>query len=319
MLRRSLPALLALPFAAQAQAPWAPDRPIRLLVGFAPGGSTDITARIVAQAITPGLGQSMLVENRTGAAGNLANEHVARSAPDGYSLVMGSMGTHATNQALYRNLPFHVVRDFAPVSLVVLSACLLVVRANLPAQSTAELIAHAKAEPGSLNCGIAGAGSSQHFAAALFEHQAGIRFTQVAYRGGAPAMADLVSGRLDVMFTPVVEAIEQVRSGQVRALGITRATRSAQLPDLPTVGEALPGYVFNSWLGVFAPAATPAPVVLRLSREISAALATPAVKARMEQLGYEVVGSTAEEFAALQTAELPRVTELVRISGASVE
>lgn len=319
MFRRSLPALLALPLAARAQPAWAPDRPIRLLVGFAPGGSTDTTARIVAQAITAGLGQSVLVENRTGAAGNLANEHVARSAPDGYSLVMGSMGTHATNQALYRNLSFHVVRDFSPVSLVALSACLLVVRANLPAQSTAELIAQARAAPGSLNCGIAGAGSSQHFAAALFEHQAGIRFTQVAYRGGAPAMADLVSGRLDVMFTPVVEAIEQVRAGQVRALGITRQARAPQLPDLPTVGEALPGYLFNSWLGVFAPAGTPAPVVLRLSREISAGLATPAVKARMEQLGYEVVGSTPEEFAAFQTAELPRVTELVRISGATVE
>lgn len=319
MQRRSLALMLALPFAARAQGPWTPDRPIRLIVGFAPGGSTDVTARIVAQGISGGLGQSVLVENRTGAAGNLANEHVARSTPDGYSLVMGSMGTHATNQALYRNLGFHVVRDFAPVSLVALSACLLVVRANLPAQSVAELIARAKAAPSSLNCGIAGAGSSQHFAAALFEHQAGIRFTQVAYRGGAPAMADLVSGRLDVMFTPVVEAIEQVRSGQVRALGITRQARSAQLPDVPAVGEALPGYLFNSWLGVFAPAATPAPVVLRLSREIAAALATPAVKGRMEQLGYEVVGSTPEEFAAFQTAELPRVAELVRISGASVE
>ncbi|UPY35734.1 tripartite tricarboxylate transporter substrate binding protein [Sediminicoccus sp. KRV36] len=316
---RDLAVMLALPIAARAQPAWAPDRPIRLLVGFAPGGSTDITARIVAQGISGGLGQSVLVENRTGAAGNLANEHVARSTPDGYSLVMGSMGTHATNQALYRSLSFHVVRDFAPVSLVALSACLLVVRADLPVQSVAELIARAKSAPGSLNCGIAGAGSSQHFAAALFEHQAGIRFTQVAYRGGAPAMADLVSGRLDVMFTPVVEAVEQVRSGQVRALGITRQGRSAQLPEVPAVGEALPGYVFNSWLGVFAPAGTPAPVVLRLSREISTALATPAVRGRMEQLGYEVVGSTPEEFAAFQAAELPRVTELVRISGASVE
>lgn len=319
MQRRSLAAMLALPFAAQAQPGWTPDRPLRLVVGFAPGGSTDVTARIVAQGISGGLGQSVLVENRTGAAGNLANEHVARSTPDGYSLVMGSMGTHATNQALYRNLGFHVVRDFAPVSLVALSACLLVVRANLPVQSVAELIARAKAAPASLNCGIAGAGSSQHFAAALFEHQAGIQFTQVAYRGGAPAMADLVSGRLDVMFTPVVEAIEQVRGGQVRALGITRQARSSQLPDVPAVSEALPGYLFNSWLGVFAPAATPGPVVQRLSREIAAALATPAVRGRMETLGYEVVGSTPEEFAAFQSAELPRVAELVRISGAIVE
>lgn len=320
MKRRSFAAIIAaLPASARAQPAWAPDRPVRLLVGFAPGGSTDITARIVAQAITPGLGQSVLVENRTGAAGNLANEHVARSTADGHTLVLGSMGTHATNQALYRNLSFHVVRDFAPVSLVALSAALLVVRANLPVQSVSELIARARAEPGSLNCGISGAGSSQHFAAALFEHQAGIRFTQVAYRGGAPAMADLVAGRLDVMFTPVVEAIEQVRAGQVRALGITRQGRSAQLPDVPAVSEQLPGYVFNSWLGVFAPAGTPAHVVLRLSREIATALRSSPVKERMEQLGYEVVASTPEEFAAFQIAELPRVTELVRLSGATVE
>lgn len=320
MKRRSLAVMLAaLPVAARAQPAWSPDRPVRLLVGFAPGGSTDTTARVVAQAITAGLGQSVPVENRTGAAGNLANEHVARSPADGHTLIMGSMGTHATNQALYRNLPFHVVRDFAPVSLVALSACLLVVRANLDVGSVRELIERAKAAPGSLNCGIAGAGSSQHFAAALFEHQAGIRFTQVAYRGGAPAMADLVSGRIDVMFTPVVEAIEQVRAGQVKALGITRQARSEQLPDVPAVGEQLPGYVFNSWLGVFAPAGTPAPVILRLSREIATALRTAAVKGRMEQLGYEVVGSTPEEFAAFQTAELPRVAELVRISGAVVE
>ena len=319
MLRRSLGLMLAAPWAAHAQGEWSPDRPIRMLVGFAPGGSTDTTARLVSQGIAQGLGQQVLVENRTGAAGNLANEHVARSAPDGYTLVMGSMGTHATNAALYRNLGFDVVRDFAPVSLVALSACLMVVRADLPARNVAELIAAGRATPGGLNCGIAGAGSSQHFAAALFEHQAGLRFTQVAYRGGAPAMADLVSRRLDVMFTPVVEAIEQVRAGQVRALGITRQGRSAQLPDIPAVGEALPGYVFNSWLGVFAPAATPAPVVLRLSREVAQALRQPALRERMEALGYEVVGSTPEEFATLQRAELPRVTELVRLSGATVE
>jgi tripartite-type tricarboxylate transporter receptor subunit TctC len=320
MKRRSLTLSLAgLPLAARAQPAWSPDRPLRLVVGFAPGGSTDTTARIVAQAITAGLGQSVLVENRTGAAGNLANEQVARSAPDGHTLVMGSMGTHATNAALYRNLAFDVVRDFVPVSLVALSACLLVVRSALPAASVHDLVARARAEPGRLNCGIAGAGSSQHFAAALFEHQAGVRFTQVAYRGGAPAMADLVSGRLDLMFTPVVEAIGQVRAGQVRALGITRSSRSPQLPDIPAVAEQLPGYSFNSWLGVFAPAGTPAPAVLRLSDEIGRALRTPEVRGRLEQLGYEVVGSTPEQFAAFQRAELPRVTELVRLSGASVE
>ncbi|SDD45411.1 Bug family tripartite tricarboxylate transporter substrate binding protein [Belnapia rosea] len=322
--RRLLPLLAALPFVpapgrAQPAGAWSPDRPIRFIVGFAPGGSTDTTARVVAQGITAGLGQQVVVENRTGAAGNIATEHVARSAPDGHTLVVASMGSHATNAALYRNLTFDVVRDFAPVSLIALSACLLVVHPDLPVRTVGELIARAKAKPGGLNCGIAGAGSSQHFAAALFEHQAGVRFTQASYRGGAPAMADLVSGRLDLMFTPAVEAIQQVRAGQVRALGTTRRDRSPQLPDLPAIGEALPGYAFTSWLGLFTPAGTPAPAVERIAREVATALRTPQTRERMEQLGYEPVGSTPEEFAAFFTSELPRVAEMVRISGASVD
>jgi tripartite-type tricarboxylate transporter receptor subunit TctC len=328
MKRRDLLPLLAaatMPAVARAQPAgtpgdnWVPDRPVRLVVGFAPGGSTDTTARVVAQAITPALGQSVLVENRTGAGGNVASEYVARSAPDGYTLIMASMGTHAVNQALYRNLPFHVARDFSPVSLVVLSAGLLVVHPSLPVRSVAELIERAKANPGRLNCGTGGGGTSQHIAAVLFEQQAGVRFTQVAFRGGAPAMAELVSGRIDLIFAPVVEALQQVRSGQVRALGITRAERSTRLPEVPAIAEALPGYVFMSWLGVFAPAGAPAPAVARLSREIAAAVRQPAVRERLEGLGYDPVGSTAEEFATFQAAELPRVAELVRLSGASAE
>jgi len=302
-----LPAAVARAQQASPGPAWSPDRPVRLVVGFAPGGSTDTTARVVAQGIAPGLGQPVVVENRTGAAGNVATEHVARSAPDGHTLVVASMGSHATNAALYRDLPFDVARDFVPVTLIALSACLLVVHPSVPARGVAELIAHAKASPGALNCGIAGAGSSQHFAAALFEHRAGVRFTQVSYRGGAPAMADLVSGRLDLMFTPVVETIQQVRSGQVRALGTTRRERSAELPEVPAIGEALPGYVFTSWLGLFAPAGTPAPAAARISREVAAALRTGPTRERLEQLGYEPVGSTPEEFAAFFAAEPSRV------------
>ena len=319
--RTLLPALAALPLlprAAHSQS-WTPDRPIRMLVGFAAGGSTDTTARIVAQAITPALGQSVLVENRTGAGGNVATEAAARAAPDGYTLVMASMGTHAVNQSLYRTLPFHVARDFAAVSLVALSHSLLVVRPDLPVRSVAELIALAQAKPGGLNAGTGGLGSSQHFAAVLFEHATGIRFTQVHYRGGAPAMSDLVSGRVDLIFAPVVESIQQVRAGQVRALGITRRDRAPNLPEVPTIREAVPGFVFTSWLGVFAPAGTPAPVVARLSAEIQAAMRVPAMHDRMADLGYDAVGSTAEEFATFQQAEIARTAELVRISGATVE
>ena len=323
MKRRVLLPLFALApsLSARAQtAPvWNPERPIRFIVGFAPGGSTDTTARVIAQGITAGLGQSVVVENRTGAAGNIATEHVARSAADGYTLVVASMGTQATNAALYRSLPFDVVRDFTAVSLIALSAQLLVVHPSVPVRSTAELIAFARANPGRLNAGIAGAGSSQHFAAAVFEHQAQVRFTQVSYRGGAPAMADLVAGRLDLMFTPVIEAQQQVRAGQVRALGITRAQRAPALPDIPTVGEALPGYEFNSWLGLFAPAGTPPAAVARIAREVATALRAGETRERMEQLGYQPVGSTPEEFAAFFASELPRVAEIVRITGATVE
>jgi tripartite-type tricarboxylate transporter receptor subunit TctC len=323
MLRRSLLAGLALPALvpapALAQAAWRPERPIRMLVGFAAGGSTDTTARVVAQALTEAFGQQVVVENRTGAAGNIASEAAARATPDGYTLVTGSMGTHATNQALYRTMSFHVARDFAPVSLVCTSSNLLVVHPDFPPRTVAELIARCQAEPGVVTCGTAGAGSSQHFAMALFEHQAKVRFNQISYRGGAPAMVDLVGGRVNCVFSPVVECIQQVKAGQCRALGISKATRSAELPEVPSIGETVPGYDFSSWLGVFAPAGTPAPVVAALSRAIAEAMKTPAMRARMTQLGYDAVGSTPEEFAAFQQRELVRTAELVRLSGASVE
>ncbi|MBX9701184.1 MAG: tripartite tricarboxylate transporter substrate binding protein, partial [Acetobacteraceae bacterium] len=207
--RRGLLAALPLVPAAsaqvRAQAPtWTPDRPIRLLVGFAAGGSTDTTARIIGQAISPGLGQSVVIENRTGAGGNVASEHVARSPADGYTLVMGSLGTHGTNQALYPTLSFHVVRDFAAVSLVAYSYSLVVVHPSVPVRTLAELVAYAKANPGKLNAGTGGGGSSQHFAASMFEHAADVKFTLVHYRGGAPATADLVAGRVDLIFAPTV-------------------------------------------------------------------------------------------------------------------
>ncbi|MBV1799761.1 tripartite tricarboxylate transporter substrate binding protein [Siccirubricoccus sp. G192] len=313
-----LPTAAALAQTAPAAASWSPDRPIRFVVGFAPGGSTDTAGRVIAEAITGSLGQPIVVENRTGAAGNIGSEFVARSAPDGYTYIVASLGTHATNQFLYSDLSFHVVRDFAPVSLALLSGCILVVHPSVPFRSVSDLIAYAKANPGKLNLGTSGPGGSQHFAAALFEQQAGVSFTHVPYRGGAPAMADLVAGRLDVIFSPVVEAIQHVKGGQLRALGVTRQERAPSLPDIPTVGETVPGYVFNSWLGIFAPARTPAPIIARMSAEIAAAMRSPAVRERVEQLGYQPVGSTPEEFAAFQLAELEKVRELVRVSGASV-
>ncbi|WP_043342528.1 Bug family tripartite tricarboxylate transporter substrate binding protein [Belnapia moabensis] len=324
--RAVLPALAGLSLLSRhsraqglSQQPWVPDRPIRLVVGFAAGGSTDTAARILAQAISPGLGQTVLVENRTGAGGNVASEAVARSAPDGQTLVMASMGTHAVNQTLYRSLPFHVARDFAPVSLMVFSTSVVVVHPSLPVRTMTELITLAKARPGGLNCGTGGSGSSQHFAAAQFEEAAKVKFALVHYRGGAPANADLISGRVDVVFSPIIEAIQQIRAGQMRAIGVTSPERSALMPEIPTVAEALPGFIFRSWLGVLAPAGTPIPVITRLSAEIQAAMRVPAMRERVASLGYEAVGSTAEEFAEFQVREIARTAELVKISGATVD
>ncbi|WP_431270385.1 Bug family tripartite tricarboxylate transporter substrate binding protein [Dankookia sp. P2] len=320
--RTLLPGLAALPLLPRAAAAqgWNPDRPLRMLVGFAAGGSTDTTARIVAQAITPALGQQVLVENRTGAGGNSGDRGGGPCRAGRLHAGHGLDGHPCTvNQSLYRSLPFHVARDFSAVSLVALSHSLLVVHPSVQARSVTELIALARTKPGGLNAGTGGLGSSQHFAAVLFEHETGVRFTQVHYRGGAPAMADLVSGRVDLIFAPVVESIQQVRAGQVRALGITRKERAPQLAEVPAITEQVPGFVFTSWLGVFAPAGTPAPAVARLSEAIQAAMRVPAMRDRMAELGYDAVGSTAEEFADFQRSEITRTAELVRISGATVE
>jgi tripartite-type tricarboxylate transporter receptor subunit TctC len=315
-----LPLLPAASLAQTASPPsWTPSRPVRFVVGFAPGGSTDTAARILAEALGGPLGQPVVVENRVGAAGNIGSEHVARSAPDGYTYVVASIGTHATNQFLYPDMGFDVVRDFSPVSLTLLNACVVVAHPATPYRTVAELIAHARAHPGKVNLGTAGPGSSQHFGAALFEQQAGVKFTHVPYRGGAPAIADLIGGRIDLVFSPIVEALAFVQGGQLRPLGVTRADASPSLPGVPPVGVALPGYVFNTWQGLFAPARTPAPVVAGMAAAVAAVLRQPATRSRLEQLGYQPVGSTPEDFATFQLAELEKVRDLVRLSGATAQ
>ena len=214
MKRRELfSALAAAPLMARGAgaqtAEWTPNRPIRLIVGFAAGGSTDTTGRLMAQALTAAFPHPAVVENRVGAAGNIGTEHVARSAPDGHTLVVASMGSQAVNAALYNNLPFDPVKDFTAVSLFVKSSTMLVAHPSVPAGSLQELVAYARANPGRINVGTAGAGSSQHFAASLFEHLAKVQFTHINYRGGAPAMTDLVAGRVDIVFSPIVETVQQ--------------------------------------------------------------------------------------------------------------
>src|SRR5215207_3541689 len=266
----ALAGLPAMRTAARAQSAWTPERPLRLLVGFAAGGSTDVTARLVAQALGERLGQTVVVDNRAGAGGNIAAEHVARAEPDGYTLILATSSTHATNAALYKRLPFNPVRDFTPISQIAFIPNLLVVNPDVPVNSVAELVAHAKARPGQLNYGSGGAGTSLHLAAAVFAHRAGIDMVHVPYRGGAPVAADLVSGKIQVSFSPLVEVLQQVRAGKLRALGVTTARRSAVLPEVPAIAEVIPGYEVALWNGIMGPAGLPAPVVARLASEIVA-------------------------------------------------
>jgi tripartite-type tricarboxylate transporter receptor subunit TctC len=302
---------------AQSRAPWSPTRPVRFVVPFAAGGSTDVATRLVADALSPRLGQPIVVENRAGASGTIAAEHVARSAPDGYSLIMASQTTHASAPALIRGLPYDAARDFSAVSLVAMAPNMLVVHPSVPAQDIKGLIAHARENPGKLNYGTAGSGSSQHISAAMFCYLAGVEMTHVPYRGGAPAVQDLLSGRVEVVFAPVVEVLEAVRSGQLRAFGLTISKRLALLPGVPAIGEQLPGYEVAGWVGLFAPAGTPIPAIERISQEAGEAVRTPALRQKLAELGFDAVGSTPEEFATFQAREIPKWAELVRISGAT--
>jgi tripartite-type tricarboxylate transporter receptor subunit TctC len=210
---------------------------------------------------------------------------------------------------------FHVVRDFAPVSLVLLSGCVVVVHPSLPIQNVSELISYARANPGRLNLGTSGPGGSQHFAAALFEQKASVRFTHIPYRGGAPAMLDLVAGRLDIIFSPMAEAMPFVHSQQVRPIGVSRLQRVPSLPTIPTVAETVPGYEFNSWIGIFAPAGTPANIIQAMSKAIADAVRVPDVRQRLEDLGYLPVGGSSEEMADLQRRDVALMEELARLTG----
>ena len=304
---------------ADAQAEWRPDRPIRIIVPFAPGGSTDTTASLVADAIAGPLGQPVVVENRAGAGGTIAAEHVAHSAPDGYTVFMATNTPLAAAPALYPNLAYHPLRDFAAVALVVFAPNMAAIHPSVPAGTLQEFIAYVRANPGRISYGSSGAGSSQHLSGALLAHMAGLQMTHVAYRGGAPQVLDLIAGRVQLGINPVIELLPALRGGKLRPLGATTRQRTTQFPDIPSIGEVLPGYEVASWAGLFVPAGTPRPVVERLSRETVAAMRNPSMRARVEELGSVPVAMGAEETASFHAAEIPKWAELVRISGARLE
>ena len=311
-------AIAASAAAAQAQPAW-PTKPIKILVGYAPGGSTDVTARIIGQALSERLGQPVIIENRPGAAGNIAAEAAAKADPDGYTITMSTSSTFATNPSLYKSLPFDVQTDFAPITLTAFIPNLLVVNPSVPANKVAELNAYLKPKPDKVNFGSSGNGSSQHISAALFNSLAGAHMAHISYRGGAPAVNDLLGGQVQVIFAPLVEVLQQVRADKLRALGITTAKRSPLLPDVPSIAENLPGFEVRLCNGLFAPAKTPPEIIDRINRAAIDALRSSEVQAKLAEQGSEPVGNTPKEFKAFIASELVKWRRLVEISGATVQ
>lgn len=296
------------------------QKQVRLVVPFAAGGAVDIFGRILARSYGEKWKQTVIVENRPGAGGNLAADAVAKAEPDGSTLLLGTNGTHAINAALYKNLPYDPVADFTPVGLAVSIPHVVVVNADLPVQSIADLIKYAKENPGKLSFGSAGNGSSLHLAAELFDAMAGIKMVHVPYRGGAPAVTDLLAGRIQVMFAVVPLVLQHVRAGKLRALAVTSAKRTALLPDVPTVAEAaLPGYEAVAWVGVLAPAKTPAKAVDAINAATREALANKETQKILEAQGFDIATGSPGQFKDFIGAEAAKWGKVVKDSGATIE
>ena len=311
-------ALLVASAAACAVAQTYPQRPIRLVVTFPTGGAPDILARVFSEKAQ--LGQPVVVENVPGAGGNIGADRVAKSPADGYALVMGTVGTHAINGALYAKMPYDMVRDFTPISLVASTPNLLVVTNGLPARSVPELIAYAKANPDKLSFGSPGVGSSVHISGELFKSMAGVQMTHVPYKGRQFAIPDLVGGSIQLMFDNMPSALPMAREGKIRALAQTGARRSPSAPDVPTVAEAgLPGFEATSWFALFAPAGTPREVQARLLAEVQRVFRLPEVLDKLRQLGLDPIISTPEELARFQQAEIAKWAKVVKESGAQAQ
>ena len=296
-----------------------PAKPVRVVVPFAAGGTTDITARLIAEQLTQGLKQSFIVENRGGAGGNIGATEVARAAPDGYTFLMGTPGTQAINQFLYPKMPYDTLKDFAPVSFVVRVPNVLVVHPGVGVKTIAELIARAKARPGGMSYGTPGNGSTGHLSTELFKSRAGIFVTHIPYRGSGPMLLDLMAGQIEMAIDNLPSALPHIRSGKLVALGVTSAQRNSQLPEVPTIASALPGYVAESWFVLVAPAGTPPTIVSRLSTEVDRILRKPEVIERFKGMGAEPVGGTPDQLAQFIVGETRKWQQVVKASGARVD
>jgi tripartite-type tricarboxylate transporter receptor subunit TctC len=308
--------LPAIPYLAWAQT--YPTRPVRLVVGFPPGGAADLISRLIGQWLSDRLGQSVFIENRAGAGSNIATEFVVHAPPDGYTL-LDLTSTNSFNVTLYDNLKFDLIRDIVPVASIYRGPAVLVVHPSFPAKTLPEFITYLKANPGKVNMASGGVGTPQHLYGELFKKMAGVDMLHVAYRGGGPALTDLLAGRVPVMFDTFSTSIEHIRAGELRALAVTSATRSNVLPDIPAIAEVVSGYVATGWQGIGAPAKTPATIVDKLNKEVNAALADPKFTARLVDLGYEPFPSSPAEFAKFVVEYTDKWSKVIRAANITVE
>jgi tripartite-type tricarboxylate transporter receptor subunit TctC len=313
-----LAAALACAPAAWAQADW-PSRPVRIVVPFAPGGTTDLTARIVAEQLTQALKQNFIVENKAGAGGNVGANEVAKAAPDGYTFLMGTPGTQAINQFLYPKMPYDTAKDLVPVSFVVRVPNVLMVNPQLPAKDIKQLIALLKAQPGRLSYGTPGNGSTGHLSTELFKTQAGVFVTHIPYRGSGPMLQDLVAGQVQMSIDNLPSALPLIQSGRITALGVTSEQPVATLPGVPPIASVLLGYVAESWFVLVAPAGTPQPIIDKLSAEVDRILKKPEVAERFAKLGATPVGGTPKQLGDFIAAETRKWQKVVKDSGAKVD
>lgn len=310
---------LALQSPAQPSTPPFPNKPMRIVVTFTTGGAPDIIARILGERMSAVWGQPVVIDNKPGSGGNIGADFVAKSSPDGHTIVVGTVGTHSINGALYSKMPYDMVKDFAPVSLVATTPNMLVINNEVPAKTLRELIDLGKKE-GKMSFASSGSGTSIHVSGELFKSMTGIDMTHIPYKGRASAIPDLLGGRVTMMFDNMPSSLPLVREGKLRALGVTSQKRSPAAPEIPTIAEAgLPGFEAVSWFAVFAPPGTPKPIVDKLQTEISRILKLPDVAKRLSDIGLDPVGSTAEELAAYQRSEIIKWAKVVKDSGATAE
>ena len=296
-----------------------PARPIRMIVAYPPGGGTDIVGRVMAQKLSETLGQNVVVDNRGGATGNIGSELAARSPADGYTLLMGNVAPNAINVSLFRKLPYDPVKDFAPISLVAITPNILVVNPTVPVKTVKDLIALARAKPGSLNFPSAGVGSSSHLAGELLKILAKVDMLHVPYKGGGPALIDTISGQMQIMFATMPAAMPHVKSGKLRPVAVTTEKRSQAMPELPTIAENVKGYEASTWYGLLAPAGTPPQIIARLHKDTVRILAAGDVKERLSVQGFEPVGGTPTEFGAYIKSEIAKWGRVIREAGIKPE